>query len=418
MTNTGTSNTGGQGYVGVQLQPTYGTFLAPGTDNFLPVNAPPTLASKYDKISKDVYAGSVDTNRQQRVGKAKVGGNLAHDLYSDLGIPLLIAALGQNQVKTAVASDTISTVTTTGGKSSIVLTTGSGTYTVGAWTLIGSGASQEIRRVISWTSGTKTLVVGALSLVHGAGTTVVQPQQIRGYTSPQASSRLVSVEECLGGVYSNHYLNGYVNKYDLKAQKDSIGITEEILFDAQRVEGQVPTAYATTSLTDQNLANAFAFTDCLLIVGNDDGATGASSVSQSLNVEDYSLSISLNCTQKAYPDGNDFYRVFQGGKRVVSIDYALMNGANRPAIWSDFVKGNVEAAFYASHARNTGTPSNPSWVATGFYAANVHYDDAEEIRVLDDPIGETVKCTARNNGTNATIEVFILNAQATAGTPY
>jgi hypothetical protein len=355
------------------------------------------------KVNKHkTFGNSRDSNRVMRNGKFKNGGQFTYPFFPTFGLLLPVAGLGTSSLMSAVASDTAASITTATGVSTVVLTGGSGTYIPGAWVDTDTGANQETRQIITWTSGTKTLTMAALDLTHGATPAVVQPQQLKVYpfsrtTGFENDLRRISAEENVGGAWAWRYSNCMVGKWEIAGGKDSVVATVDLAASTQRLRA-TPTSFSATLQQDQDAIHAFQNTDGFLVTGADPTATGTSTVQRTLWVEDWKFSLDNHLIEAETWNNDVSYQYFPGDDREVMLDYKIINTAQRAAAWEDLVAQNKEAPLFISMAQNVGTPSSKSWNAVGVYVPNAHYEDSEDIVQQGSVIGEHIKAAGRSTG--------------------
>jgi len=417
MANTGISG-GDSGYVGIATESIPGGIGARGT--FVsPTDFPPVEAKKPtrkpDKTAIKAYTGSRDTTAIQRNTKYKRAMTFNLALLGNTGALLHPAALGGCVWIPAVASDTIASVTTVNGISTLVLTGGTGgagAYTQNAWISLDPGPLWEARQILSWTPGTKTMTVAALKFAHGALPSIVQPGQNKISPLSAASGysnalRSVSIENNVGGLYSQQYPDGLIAKQTFKASKDKIDVAYDFNFSAPPTRPAIPTAYVRPA--DLDFRTPYSYNDGFIVVNADTQATGVSTFQQVLLSTDWTVTLMNKLDEHALNDNTDTYRYWPVGERTVTVDYSLLQAANRPAGYEDTLIKNVESPFMASYAQNVGTAAAPVLQAFGLVIPNVHWEDAEEMDTLDISIAEKLPGTARPNGSQDILDYFIVN---------
>ncbi len=414
MANTGISG-GDSGFVGIATESipsgtgTRGAFVVP-TD-FPPVEAK-KVTRKPDKTALKVHTGSRDTTAIQRNTKYKRAMTFNLALLGNTGSLLHPAALGGCVWIPAVASDTIASITTVNGISTLVLTGGTGSYTLNAWTTLDTGPLWEARQILSWTPASKTMTVAALKFAHGALPAIVQPGQNK--ISPLSSTggysnalRSVSIENNVGGLYSQQYPDALITKQTFKASKDKIDVAYDFNFSATPTRPAIPTAYVRPA--DLDFRTPYSYNDGFIVVNADTLASGASAFQQVLVSTDWTVTLMNKLDEHALNDNTDTYRYWPVGERTVTVDYSLLQAANRPAGYEDTLIKNVESPFMASYAQNVGTVATPVLQAFGLVIPNVHWEDADEIDTLDVSIAEKLPGTARSNGSQDILDYFIVN---------
>jgi len=142
------------------------------------------------------------------------------------------------------------------------------------------------------------------------------------------------------------------------------------------------------------------------VLPEDPTASGSSTLQLAELAQDWSFALDNKNNQMAFDDGTNFYRTFPGGKREIKVDFTIVQQAARSAAWQDFVQGNNEAAFLAYRYQVIGS----TFYGFCVYVPNLHFDDAEDIRVFDTPVAEKVMCTARANGSNDVAQFFIASS--------
>lgn len=406
------------GYLGVATESIPGTtpFGTPGLwlppTDFIPTEAK-NFPSDPDVFKPPVFLGSRAAMPVMRNGKFKTTGVFNSPLFCNVGMLMLPAGLGGATYLPAVASDTAISITTVGNISTIVLTGGTGAYTQNAWFLADTGASQECKRILSWTPGTKSLTCVALSKTHTGTPAIVQPAQNKisplfaagGYSN---QLRTVSAEDNVGDLYSYQYANGLISKQVLKGSKDKIDIAHDLSFSALPLPSATPTALVKPS--DLELRTPYNFNDCYVLVSADPSATGASSFQRILIAEDWTVTLTNKLAEYALADNTQSYRFFPSGGREVAIEYSILQTSNRQAGYEDLVKPGVETPFFVDNAQNVGTLANPIWQAFGITCPSVHIEKSAKVDGLDKSIGEKLSGQARDiSSTLGEMSYFILN---------
>ena len=398
-----------------------GVFVAP--TQFLMAESD-TLDSQPAQIVRDVFGGSRDSDQGHRTGKYTTGGQVGLGLYPDNGFPIVVAGIGKDTLLASIASDTTTALATAAGISTGTLSSGAGAYVVGQPILLDADASgiQEPRQVLSWNSGTKQFTTAALTNAHAAvGTTVVGPatHQVSPYANSDAAKlllRFLSVEQNIGGKYSQRYADCMVGKLNLKGAAAKFELQADIVANADRklANGIGGNPAATSFSQDSSWTNlSFEFTDGFGAFSVDPTDSGTASLQLVTDMMDWELDINNNMKPTPTFDNLDTIRNFPM-KREVTLKFSLLNQASRPVAWTDFVTQNKNMAWFAQAAFNYGTSIAPDWRIFCIYIPALRFTKATPIHGLTDIVGESIEAVALKTATQEKLYIFYKNSFATA----
>lgn len=376
-----------------------------------------TLDSVPAHIERNVYAESRDADKGHRTGKYDVGGQIGGGLYPTNMIEAEIAAIGTDAFTAAPGTaDTTTSVTTAGNVSTIVLSGTPASYAPPDLVTVDTGAVQECRPVLSYDAGTKTLVVPALFLTHGATISVEKLPQIltQPYSKVSGFSkflRRLCVEEHVGDQEAYAYPNAQVGKYSIKATSSKFDVTMDLVCGAQRVELGSPTAYDDTDPSLDDLG--FEFTDGFMVFPDDPTDTGTPTLQLVSDGQDWGLDLDNGMKKVGNNDGTETYK-YVPGLRKIQITFKKLTQSSYPVIWKKFLTKNLDAQWFAFMCLNIGTDTVPVWQAKCYYCPNVRYITAKPIKGLNDVIGEDVTGIAREANGQAKIYVSASDPAITA----
>lgn len=353
-----------------QFNGTIGTAVTP--NKFLKVETD-TMSSVPDQIKKTLMGASRYGTSIALLGKFKAGGQITFPLYYAAGMPIHVAALGQDVILAQVSATTTGSVTTTNGQSTIPVTA---SYQAGAWVKVnaGGGASEELVRVISYAAG--SLVTDALvaNAAAASGITVTQPvQHFTALSNIPAGygnqARSLTYESNKGGIWAWNFPATQLGGINYKQGKDVHTVTATLLCSA------IPTLKQNAAMAAWNPSaaekaafnNAYTILHGRMIVGGDPYGTGTSSVTIAADTEDLEIDIKGGYLELPLLDGLQIYQNFPG-LITASAKWKLVQTAGRPAEWQDYLSTGVTTPLMYGMKQNTGTAGSPNWRAFGLYA--------------------------------------------------
>ncbi|MCA1593026.1 MAG: hypothetical protein LC754_10330 [Acidobacteria bacterium] len=312
----------------------------------------------------------------------------------------------------------------------LALTTGNAGYntpSAGRPVLIDAGLKQEIRQVLDYDAAGKLLYVGLLgerdgiAITHtSAGTTVVAPQcylerpiQSTDFTADYTNLLpTIAAEDNIGNKYSWQYRGGYVKTLNIKSAPAKTEMTCDVMFNKTRVlangvgNNPAPTAFNESQSSLNDLS--FEYQDGFLALESDPNGTGTPLLQRMNDAISWEVDINNNLKKESTMDGTIVNRYFPGAKRKIEVKFDMLNAANYPVIYQNFLSRDVNAKFFAALAINTGTPSAPAWKTRMIHCPNVRYIKSVEKQGLTDTTGETVDGVALRAGGKEKIYVYSL----------
>lgn len=419
------------GYVGYQRETTKGQFVTPTEFLFVQSHA---LNAVADVIRKEVFSGTRAAQRILKPAKFKLGGNLMHPLYGNMGTPFFLCSLGLEMYLAAVSITGTAFTTSTTVNNGLTTFTASSTAGLkrGAWIAIGTGATQEIRQIVSIVGSTVGVSRLEVTANQSAATlSCVQIAQHQFTTIPPTSVSplpmdlpTMSIETNEAGLYSWQWAGCYVGKTMLRAGKEDIEVTEDIVgtvLPVRRDATTTPTMTAFTPTTDEitDTINPYIINDGYVVVNSDPDATGASGLTRIPTLETWEFDWDNGMISKAYWDGLLVYKAYPGVQKCV-VRYTYVNESKRPAEWEDFVASlNTQfVPFFASMAVNNGTLTasksglaigDPDWRAFGVAVPTTVITKAEPTRAaVGDTIGMSIEADATLGPTGDQLASFFV----------
>src|SRR5579872_1236327 len=296
----------------------------------------------------------------------------------------------------------------------LALTTGSAAYTPGIPILVDTGLNQECKACIKYDAVNKWLYLPLLGdrdgrvITHtSAGTTVVAPAcNINRPITPTDFSRnqtnllpTVSVEDNIGGKYSWQYRGGYVGKINLKATAAKTTVTTDIMFNKPRQlahgEGSNPSPTAFNDAEADLNDLSFEYQDGFLAIESDQASTQVPMLQRMDDATEWEINFNNNLKEEAPMDGTSAKRYIPGAKRKIDVKLKMLNTADYPVIYTNFVSKDLDATFIAQFAQNVGTDAAPTWKFRSFYMPHVRYVKSTEVQGITDTVGENVEGIAR-----------------------
>lgn len=361
------------GVLGLAKQTSAGAFTAP--TNWIEWE---TLGLDYAEqvTTINVASGSVSGQYAKPYGY-KMEGPFSFIPGGSHGAIVAFGALSANSQIAAQTADTTSAgVTTASGFSTLVLTTG-GTYGVGDMVTIGTGTTAELRMVYSYTSASKTLVVGELLLnaAAAAGLAVTRGVQISMTTNPNSPALpRFSIEKNNASVWSERWVDVYFDQLDYKQAAGKLDATATI--KAQTDGGESAVTTPAPSVGEQaDLRDVFTHANMQMIFAGDSiqfsGTPGTFQAGPLNDVTDITLTIKNNL-REYWTQGKKIPRLGRG-ELTVEGTYTIINRGGSATEFRQAINAVAQQtnAMYLQWTQNQATTGTAAMRGFGFYLPKV-----------------------------------------------
>lgn len=434
------SGSGAIGAIGYAEETTPGTYVSPTRWLYPDTNG---LLKDTDLITVKAMSGSRASTRARRTTLNKPAGSLGYNLFATHGAPLLKNLFGADTILPK-KTDTVKTATpvaTVNGVSTVTLTNTSGTntYTQGAWFVLGTGLTAEARMIesISGNGAAGTILTMAAynkQAAAAAGTACYQGLQFQFTTQPRVGVLpTFSLEDQYSSLFAYQYAGCLFDKMGFKGGASEIKCTADIFSTAAPIHLSSPTAPAPTAGEFADLKWPLSIRDSIVMAYGDLTALGSAAatygglaatvatagVQNLTGVEDWSLDFQNGLIKKPTTNQSNAYRAWPGEQDCVG-SYKYCNEALRSAEWDDFIQlvASQTSPFLAGAAINSSLTSTETFYGVGFYVPATEFLKATPIKVANDVIGETIEFGAVPATANGDyVQCFVMNAD-TGGSPY
>jgi hypothetical protein len=414
---TGQAGSGSSGYVLFSdPEATPGTFQTP-TNTLWATGI--TTTETADQIRKAYYAGARASENGLAPGKISSAGQFTYPLMPNVGVQWLKAALGKaTYLAIGTPTTTTGTVTTANGISTLVLTADIA-VSPGWWVQIGAGATLEMRQVISYVAGTKTLVVPALvaNAAASSGLAVTQPGQhkISILTSTDtgfADLPRYSVAFAKGGLYDWRYPGTFAGQLKVAWGNQDATVTLDVVAPFAPFRA-TPSSFAPTATEYKDMSSFYTINQAWVATEQDETAAGTSSVGMLTTVESAEITIMNTPVEKRYLNMNR-HATYYPTILNISGQYAYVNLSKRNAAYEDYIDTPLvtDVPLWISMWSNRDSVPTPQCL--GFYVPNARLMNAPEQNPVNDVQLITVPWGADRPAGGNPLEVYCVNSRTTA----